>query len=474
MRLTAAEIADATGGRVIAGSSAAVADSFSIDSRSLGAGSCFVALVAARDGHDFVADAFRAGATVALVGRPVELPANRAGGALVQVADTLGALATLGGHARDRVGEATVVGITGSAGKTVTKDLLAAALRPARRVTASPVSFNNEAGVPLTLLGAEPDTEVVVVEMGARFAGNIRDLCAIARPGVGIVTNIGLAHAGLLGGASGIAAVKAELLEALPADGLAVLDATDVHTPALAGRTRARVVRIATQATHDADVSVRALMLDDELRPSFELVTPVGAVPVRLQVRGAHQVMNAAMAGAVAAELGVPLSEVAEGLGRAEAAPGRMQLARTPHGVTVLDDTYNASPTSTEAALRALAALPVDGRRFAVLGEMRELGPEADDAHREVGRLATELGVDVIVVGHASRHIAVGARAAGTTAAVEVDDADAAITAAAERLTPGDAVLVKASRAVGLDRVAAALLGNAIPKGAGLDGAGRA
>jgi UDP-N-acetylmuramoyl-tripeptide--D-alanyl-D-alanine ligase len=473
MRLTAAEIADATGGRVVAGSSDAVANSFSIDSRTLAGGACFVALVAARDGHEFVAKAFGAGATVAVVGRPVEALANGSGGALVQVADTLEALGALGAHARDRLGDATVVGITGSAGKTVTKDLLAAALRPARRVTASPVSFNNEAGVPLTLLGAEPDTEVVVAEMGARFAGNIRDLCAIARPSVGVVTNIGLAHAGLLGGASGIAAVKGELLEALAADGLAVLDATDAHTPALAGRTRARVVRVAAQPTDDADLFARALVLDEVLRPSFELVTPVGAAPVRLQVRGAHQVMNAVMAAAVAVELGIPLSEVAEGLGRAEAAPGRMHLERTSYGVTVLDDAYNASPTSTEAALRALAALPVSGRRYAVLGEMRELGPEADAAHHEVGRLATELGVDVVVVGPAARHIAAGARAAGATEVVEVDDVAAAIGVVTERVIAGDAVLVKASRAVGLDRVAAALLEVAIPKQPGLDGAGR-
>ncbi len=473
MRLTAAELAEATGGRILAGSPDAVASSFSIDSRTLVAGGCFVALVAARDGHEFVADAFRAGATVALVGRRVESVGDAASGALVQVTDPLVALGALGAHVRARLEDATVVGITGSAGKTATKDLLAAALRPGRRVTASPVSFNNEAGVPLTLLGAEPETEVVVTEMGARFAGNIRDLCAIARPSVGVVTNIGLAHAGLLGGATGIAAVKGELLEALPPDGLAVLDAADAHTPALARRTDARVVRVAAQPGDDVDVSAHTLELDEQLRPRFELVTRSGAARVRLRLRGAHQVMNAALAAAVALELGVPLPAVAEGLARAEAAPGRMQLARTPGGVTVLDDAYNASPTSTAAALRALAALPAV-RRLAVLGEMRELGPDGDDAHRDVGRLATELDVELIVVGAAAREIAAGARATGGGEVLEVPDVDAAIATITGRVADGDAVLVKASRAVGLDRVVAALLDEPALKAAGLNGAGRA
>ncbi len=474
MRLTAAEIADATGGEIVAGAPDAVATAFAIDSRVLLPGSCFVALVAARDGHAFVGDAFARGATVALVSRPVEMGPGREPRALVQVTEPLAALGMLGVSARDRLVDATVVGVTGSAGKTATKDLLAAALRPGRRVTASPVSFNNEAGVPLTLLAAEPDTEVVVVEMGARFAGNIRDLCLIVRPDVGIVTNIGLAHAGLLGGASGIAAVKGELLEALPPGGLAVLDAADEHTPALASRTQARVVRVAVGAPSapdggDADLWVRALTLDDELRPSFDLVTPSGAAPVRLAVRGEHQVRNAAMAAAVAVELGVPLPEAAAGLARAEAAPGRMELATTPGGVTVLDDSYNASPTSTAAALRALAALAARGHRLAVLGEMLELGSESDASHVEVGRLATELGVDLIVIGDAAGPIAEGARAAGNARVIEVPDVDAAIAAVAARASAGDAVLVKASRAIGLDRVAAALL----ERGA-FDGAGRA
>ena len=465
MRLTATEVADATGGEIVAGVADAVAGSFTIDSRTLEPGACFVALVAERDGHDFVGDAFGRGATVAIVGRAVDLPEGREPRALIRVADPLAGLGALGRLARRCLADATVVGITGSAGKTATKDLVAAAVRRTRRVTASPVSFNNEAGVPLTLLGADGDTEVVVAEMGARFAGNIADLCAIARPSVGVITNIGLAHAGLLGGRAGVATVKGELLEALPPDGLAILDAGDEYTSDLARRTAARVVRVglgagATPHPDSTDVRATDVVLDEQLRPSFHLLTPGGAVGVRLNVRGEHQVLNATMAAAVALEVGVPLDEIAAGLAEAESAPWRMELTQTPGGVTILNDAYNASPTSTAAALRALARLPVTGRRIAVLGEMRELGAEADAAHADVGRVAVECGVDLlVVVGAAARPVGSGARAAahGSIEVVDVADAAAALGAIAPRAEPGDAVLIKASRAVGLERVAKAL-----------------
>jgi UDP-N-acetylmuramoyl-tripeptide--D-alanyl-D-alanine ligase len=466
MRLSAGEIAAATDGEIIAGAPDAVALSFAIDSRILEPGGCFVALTAERDGHDFVPDAFARGATVAIVGQVVALGAGVESGTLVRVADPLTALGALGTRARERLADATVVGITGSAGKTATKDLLAAATRTTRRVTASPVSFNNEAGLPLTLLAADPDTEVVVAEMGARFAGNIADLCAIARPRIGVITNVGLAHAGLLGGRAGVAAVKGELLEALPADGVAILDAADEHTPALARRTSARVLEVGLGTDVEAHVRATEVVLDKELRPSFRLITPAGSVTVRLRVRGEHQVLNAAMAAAVALEVDVPLDEIAAGLAQAESAPWRMELVQTAGGVVILNDAYNASPTSTTAALRALARLPVTGRRMAVLGEMRELGAEAAAAHSEMGRIAVECGVDVmVVVGREARPAGAGARAAarGGVEVVEVPDAAAALDAIARRAEPGDAVLVKASRAVGLERVAEALADEAVP-----------
>jgi UDP-N-acetylmuramoyl-tripeptide--D-alanyl-D-alanine ligase len=461
VRLTAAEIAHAAGGETV-GDGAVVADSFSIDSRTLQPGACFVALAAERDGHDFVVDAFDHGAVVAVVAR--DLDPGRGARALVKVEDPLAALRAMGTLARGRLTDATVVGITGSAGKTATKDLLAAAVRGTRRVSASPVSFNNEVGLPLTMLSAEVDTEVVVAEMGARFAGNIADLCAVARPHIGVITNIGLAHAGPLGGRAGIAAAKGELLEALPGDGVAVLHADDDHTPALARRTVARVVRVGLEARADVDVYVTDVALDDQLRPSFRLDTPVGSLDVRLSVRGEHQVLNAAMATAVAIELRVPLAEIGRGLADADTAAWRMELDRTDHGVTVLNDAYNASPTSTAAALRSLARLPVPGRRMAVLGEMRELGAEAEAAHHDIGRMAVECGVEVlVVVGDEARALGAGARAAGRSGVevVEVSDPAAAVDVISTRAHEGDAVLVKASRAIGLERVAAALVDEA-------------
>src|SRR6266536_6296043 len=321
MRLTAEEIAEATGGE-LRGNPAATADSYGIDTRRLDPGGCFVALRGERDGNDFVADAWKRGATIAVVTRP---PGRfRKDRAMVRVPDSLVALGSLGDFARHRLPDTTVVGITGSAGKTATKDLLAAALSSTHRVHASPASFNNEAGVPLTLLHASDDTEVVVTEMGARFAGNIADLCAIAEPQVGVITHVGMAHAGPLGGREGIARVKGELLEALDRDGTAVLDAGDMFTPKLAGRTRARVLTVAVGDAPGAHIRAVDVTLDDELRARFRLVTPWGTTSVCLSVRGERQALNAAMAAAVALELGAPLERVAEGLGRAETAAWRM------------------------------------------------------------------------------------------------------------------------------------------------------
>jgi UDP-N-acetylmuramoyl-tripeptide--D-alanyl-D-alanine ligase len=454
MELTAAEIAAAAGGALAAGPATARASSFGIDSRVLEPGACFVALRASRDGHDFVPDAWERGATVAVVSRPVDAPPS--GRAVVAVGDGLAALAALGRAARERLGAIPVVAVTGSAGKTGTKDLTAAALASRLRVHPSPVSFNNEAGVPLTLLGAPAGTEVVVTEMGARFAGNIAELAAIARPTVGIITNVGLAHAGLLEGRDGIAAVKGELVEALPAGGLAILNADCPAVDGLAGRTTARVVRVGRSA--GADVRVVGLRVDDRLRPSFTLSTPVGDAPVTLALQGEHQAVNAAMAAAAALELGVPLAAAATGLGSARPAPLRMVVELSPAGVLVLNDAYNSSPTSAAAALVALGRVAVSGQRLAVLGEMLELGSYAPAAHAELGALAAEVGVDLLVtVGEGARPVGDAAREAGVTV-VDTPDRCAARAAVTRAARAGDAVLVKASRAVGLELVAAALL----------------
>lgn len=450
MDLTAARLAELAGGVVVGDADARVA-SFAIDSRVLEPGAAFVALTAARDGHDFVVDAFAAGARVAIVARET---AVAPGTALVVVDDPLAALARIarGTHPPDR----RLVGITGSAGKTATKDLTAAALRGTLAVHASPGSFNNEAGFPLTLLGAPDGTEIVIAEMGARFPGNIADLCAVARPAIGVVTHIGLSHAEHLGGREGIARTKGELVEALPTGGHAVLNADCDMTPGLAGRTVAEVVTVGTAPT--ADVVVRDVVLDAALRPTFTVESPWGATAVSLGLRGGHQAVNAAMAVTVALLLGVPLDRAVADLGRATAADWRMDLVEAPGGVVVLNDAYNASPSSMQAAVRAFAALPVAGRRLAVLGDMLELGDCAEAEHAKVGRLAAELGVDVVVtVGEASRATAEAAAAVGV-ATVVVADSAAARAVLVDLVRPGDAVLVKASRRVGLETVAAALI----------------
>lgn len=453
MELTAKEIAAVTDGDIVAGSGDARASSFTIDSREMAAGACFVALHGQRDGHDFVGDALTRGATVAIVERPVDPGAADA--AIVVVGNTLIALAACGHRARENLAHARVVGITGSAGKTATKDLTAAALTRSRRVHASPGSYNNEAGVPLTLLGAPTDADVVVLEMGARFAGNITDLAVIAEPDIGVVTHVGLAHSGHLGGRDGIARVKGELVEALPSNGVAVLNDECDATPGLARRTKARVVRVGRTAT--ADVRCRDVTLDSELRARFTLETPWGSTAVTLEVRGEHQVVNAAQAATVALELGVPLDVAVAGLADARAAAHRMQVSHAAGGFVVINDAYNSSPTSAAAALRALAALPVSGRRIAVLGEMLELGDDRDAEHRALGALAAEVGVDVLVaVGAVADLLADGAR--GTRAAVmTLADPSTVPAVVAAEVQPGDAVLVKASRAVGLERVAEAL-----------------
>ena len=371
---------------------------------------------------------------------------------MIRVADPAAALSDAGRLARTRLVHATVVGITGSAGKTATKDLTTAALAGSRRVHASPASYNNEAGLPLTLLGAPETAEIVVTEMGARFAGNIADLAAIARPTIGVVTHIGMAHSEHLGGREGIARVKGELLESLPGDGLAVLNATCDASGGLAARTAAPVLLVGRDP--GADVRISAVELDDELRPRFVLETSWGSAPVMLGLRGEQQVENAAMAAGVALWLGAPLETVVAGLRDASGASLRMELVRTADGVIIINDAYNSSPTSAAAAVRSLAHLRVGGRRVAVLGEMLELGPDAAAEHEAIGALAGAAGIDLLVaVGEPASALAAGAR--GTALVVRaVPDAAAATAPLADQVRPGDAVLVKASRAVGLEHVA--------------------
>ena len=431
MRLRATDVATATGGKLL-GPDVDV-DGAAIDSRLLRGGELFVALRGDRDGHDFVGVAFDAGAAGALVA--VEVGREPA----ILVADTAAALTALATSARGRL-TAKVVGITGSVGKTSTKDLLAAALARRWRVSASPKSFNNELGVPLTVLNAADDTDALVVEMGARGKGHVAALCAVARPLVGVVTTVGISHSEFFGTVEDIVEAKGELVEALPPDGTAVLNAEVTQVAGMARRTTARVL---TFGLEQGDVRAQGITLDEDLRPSFRLTSPWGHVDVNLAVRGHHQVANALAAAAAALACDTPLDDVAAGLGDAQLSPWRMQLERAPSGALVLNDAYNANPLSAEAALRALAALPAE-RRTALLGIMAELGEVGPAEHARIGALAEELGIRVIAV------------AAPDYGGEQVADADEAL----DRLGPigrGDAVLVKGSRAAGLETVAGTL-----------------
>lgn len=431
MRLGTAEIAEACGG-TLSGPETTV-DGARIDSRLVRGGELFVALRAERDGHDFVDAALDAGAGACLVERASDR------GTSIVVDDTFVALTELGSRARDRLPE-RVVGITGSVGKTSTKDLTAAALGRRYRVSASAKSFNNELGVPLTILDSPDDTEAVVIEMGARGRGHIASLCAVARPLVGVVTIVGLSHSEFFGTVEDVAVAKAELVEALPAHGTAVLNADAPLVAAMASRTDAQVLTFGLAA---GDVRATDIRLDDDLRPRFRLHTPWGDAGVELQVRGQHQVANALAASAAALACGAGLADVATGLGDAQLSPWRMELHRAPSGALVLNDSYNANPLSMEAALRGLAELPAR-RRTAVLGIMAELGDVSPAEHARMGALAGSLGIRVIAVG------------AGDYGGEMVPDAAGAL----ERLGPigeGDAVLVKASRAAGLESLASTL-----------------
>ena len=437
VRLLASQIAAATGG-TLHGPDVTV-DSASIDSRTARAGQLFVPIVAARDGHDFIPSAVAAGAPVYLTDRAPD-PAVAA--TAVQVADTAEALADLGRHVRAGL-PGSVVGVTGSVGKTSTKDLLAGVLATTFRTAASEKSFNNELGLPLTLLGAPDDTEAVVLEMGARGVGHIAQLCSIATPNVGVLTRVEAVHLEMFGSLEDIAQAKGELVESLPADGLAVLNADHPVVAAMAPRTVARVLTYGV--AEGADVRATDIVLDDELRASFTLHTPWGTTAVRLGARGEHQVGNALAAAAAGGGVGVPVEKIAEGLLGADLSGLRMEMSTSAAGATIINDAYNANPTSMGAGLSALARIDAR-RRFAVLGTMAELGADSDAEHRGVAEQARALGVTVIAVDEP-------AYGDGVT---HVSGIDGALAALGE-LGDGDAVLVKGSRVAALERVADAL-----------------
>ncbi|MBW3605513.1 MAG: UDP-N-acetylmuramoyl-tripeptide--D-alanyl-D-alanine ligase, partial [Actinobacteria bacterium] len=409
IELTLAQVADVVGGDVaVERAAGAVVGGVTIDSRTVRDGDLFVALTGTRtDGHRFVGSALQAGAAGALVraDRLDDIP----GDAAAVVTDDPGdALLALGAWVRDTV-DPQVIAVTGSNGKTTTKDMISAATRE-RRVVANQGSFNNELGVPLTCCRLEHGTELLVSEIGMRGAGQIADLAALLRPSVGVVTSVAPVHLELLGSLEAIAQAKGELVETLDADALAVLVADDPHVAAMADRTRARVVTVGR--SHDADWRATDVELDRDARARFVLDGPHGRHDVALPVAGEHNVGNALAALAAAVGVGVDLGAAVAGLAQATISRWRLQL-QDIDGLRVLNDAYNANPTSVAAALRTLCALPTSGRRWAVLGTMAEIGQSSAAEHRATGAVVADLGVDALVT-------------VGETAAAIRDGADAA------------------------------------------------
>lgn len=461
--LTLAEIAAATGGRVDPPEAAdvRVTAPASLDSRDVPAGGLFVAIAGERvDGHDYAAAAVAGGAAAVLGTREVGVPA-------VVVPDPGVALGRLARVVLDRLraeGELTVLAMTGSQGKTGVKDYLSQVLAAVGPTVATAGNFNNELGVPLTVLRADAGTRYLVVEMGARGIGHIAYLCTIAPPDVAAVLNVGTAHLGEFGSVDAIARGKGEIVEALSGSGVAVLNADDARVAAMVERTPARVLHFGEGAGPDG-VAWRGLALDELGRPEVELGHGGTWLPLRLAASGAHQVANAAAAAALAIGAGVELEVVVAGL--AASSPRsrwRMEVTERQDGLLVVNDAYNANPGSMAAALRTLVSIADRrsvGRSIAVLGEMLELGETSHDEHVALGRTAGELGVDLVVAVGApdgvGGWIADAARAAGAEAHLTPTRHEA-LAWLRHNVSARDVVLLKASRGGGLEVVAEGLL----------------
>ncbi|MGW0175795.1 UDP-N-acetylmuramoyl-tripeptide--D-alanyl-D-alanine ligase [Rhodococcus sp. NPDC003322] len=486
IEMSLARIAEIVGGTLhdVADPDATVTGTVEFDSRKVTAGGLFLALPGARvDGHDHAAAAIEAGAVAVLAARPVGVPAivvaplgpsDSNAMALEHDTDGSGAavLAALGrlAHAvTTELSGLTVVGVTGSSGKTSTKDLLAAVLAPLGSVVAPPGSFNNELGHPWTALRVDAGTDYLVLELSARGIGHIAQLAATVPPRIGVVLNVGTAHLGEFGSQQAIATAKGELVEALPSaedGGVAVLNADDLLVAAMAQRTRARVVTVGQSAS--ADVRAVDVHLDDQARAEFTLVATQGSARITLGVHGEHQIGNALAAAAVAFECGASIEQVATALGAARAVSAkRMDVRTRDDGVTVVNDSYNANPDSMRAALKALVTMSRAGaqprRTWAVLGEMAELGPNTVVEHDAIGRLVVRLDVTRLIVvgeGRPLRGMHQGAVMEGSWGeeSILVPDQDAALEILRREVRPGDIVLVKASQSVGLWTVADALL----------------
>jgi UDP-N-acetylmuramoyl-tripeptide--D-alanyl-D-alanine ligase len=451
--LGADDLVRLTGGRLLARSDRPIRGA-AVDSRTVSPGQVFVALPGERtDGHAFVAEAIAAGASALIVTRPVADPAALGDVTIIRVADAQAALGAIASGWRRRF-DPLVVGVTGSIAKTSTKEAVATVLGSRLRTLRSEGNQNNEIGVPLTLMRLGPEHEAAVLEMGMYVGGEIADLARMARPRIGVVTAVQPVHLSRIGSIEAIEAAKGELVEALPLDGAAVLNGDDPVVRRMEARTQARSVTYGFAA--DADVRADAVTSAGLEGMRFVLHVDGLSRPVAIPTLGRLSVHNALAAVAVGRVAGLSIDDIVAALSLGWSAAHRIELIRLG-GVTLVDDTYNASPRSMIAALDLLAGLP--GRRAAVLGEMLELGEAADEGHRAVGEAAGQTLDWVVVVGDGAAAIAEAAIAAGLDPArvVRVRDAERALEAVAPRLRDGDVVLLKASRGIELDRVVAGL-----------------
>ncbi|MCL2324412.1 MAG: UDP-N-acetylmuramoyl-tripeptide--D-alanyl-D-alanine ligase [Actinomycetia bacterium] len=446
--LTATEIARICGGRLLQGDAGAVADRVTIDSRASGPGALFAAFVGERvDGHDYLKPAFEAGASVALIS-----DADKVRGTCILVDDVAGALGALAAQTRERL-SCPVIAITGSSGKTTTKELLASVLAtgidPSARVVATSGNQNNELGVPLTLLAAGEDTQALIVELGMRAAGEIAALADLVRPRIGIITSIGRAHLETLGSLDAIAAAKAELLSALPGEGLALYPDDTGYDELLRSATTAKRTQT-VGAGADADYRALDIDFDEQGRATARVQGPDSSFTLHLALPGRHLLSDALLVVACAHELGMGDEAIARALAGAPAVDLRGAVVEVAElGIRLIDETYNANPDSVEAALRTLALRSTRGRRIAVLGDMLELGDASEPAHRRVIELAAELDECLFVFGSCFSRVCAPHLA--------YDDIALLIRALRDFVRPGDLVLVKGSRGMRMERVVEAL-----------------
>lgn len=453
--MTLQDIASAVGGRLVDVPDPSIqVTGVVFDSRRAGPGDLFLALAGDRaDGYDFAAAAQAAGAVATLVNRPL-------GGPAIVVDDVMAAMGRLARTALQRLPDVTVVGITGSSGKTTTKDLVAQLLASLGPTVAPPGSYNNELGLPHTVLLATAGTRYLVLEYSSRGLGHIAALCSVARPDIAVELNVGTAHIGEFGSTEVIAQAKSELVACLSAAAVAVLNADDPLVRAMAAATAARVVLTGTGS--DADVRAEGVRLGDHGRPSYTLCAAGERARVQLPLYGEHQVSNSLAAAAVGIELGMSVAEVAVALAQVRPrSRWRMEVTERADGVTVINDAYNANPDSMRAAVRSLVAIGGQRRTWAVLGAMAELGDRAEAEHEGIGLLVNQLGVDrLVAVGEGAAAVHAGAVREGSRnmESVRAPGIGAALGLLRAEVRPGDVILVKASRAVGLERVALALL----------------